>query len=62
MQNEGRKRRDDGEGGRDTTGECYVGTAHQRIWQVITSAIAIIQELNTKHINYKMWKIFLKLH
>lgn len=38
----GEKRRDDSEEGADATGECYIGTAHQRIWQVITLAIAII--------------------
>lgn len=46
MQNEGRKR----EGGADATGECYAGTAHQRICQLITLATAVIQKLNTEHV------------
>lgn len=29
------KSRNDSEGGADATRECCVGTAHQRIWQVI---------------------------
>lgn len=58
----GEKKRWQSEGGADATGECDVGTAYQRIWQAITLAIAIKQELNTEHINYKMWKIFLKIH
>lgn len=39
------------EGGADATRECCVGAAHQRVWQVITLATAVIQELNTEHRN-----------
>lgn len=35
QEKEGSKSRNDSEGGADATRECCVGTAHQRIWQVI---------------------------